>query len=119
VGAEVHFAFDSARLEPDALHILIDNAVRLRGSNQKNVRLIGHTDSIGSHAYYMSLSLRRADAVKSWLIREGGLAQEGFSSVGRGPDQPKASNSTFAGRSENRRVEIITETSPSPQADSK
>jgi outer membrane protein OmpA-like peptidoglycan-associated protein len=117
--AEVHFAFDSARLQSDALHILIDNAVRLRESNQKNVRLIGHTDSIGGHAYNINLSVRRADAVKNWLIREGGLAQEGLTSVGLGPDQPKARNSTAAGRSENRRVEIVTETSPLRQADSK
>ena len=65
----------------------------------------GHTDISGTHAYNMTLSQRRADAVKAYLISKG-ISAERMTTKGYGPDRPIATNATGAGRAENRRVEF-------------
>lgn len=67
----------------------------------------GHTDSYGSDATNLKLSLQRAEAVKSHLTETLGIAATRIESRGYGESQPVATNETEAGRSRNRRIEII------------
>jgi outer membrane protein OmpA-like peptidoglycan-associated protein len=69
------------------------------------VRIIGHTDSVGSDAFNQKLSEQRAASVVSFLLSQG-VAADKLSSEGRGESEPVDSNDTDAGRAKNRRVEI-------------
>jgi OOP family OmpA-OmpF porin len=66
---------------------------------------VGHTDSVGSEAYNQKLSLRRAEAVKAYLVSKGIEANRVYTE-GKGTKQPVADNKTTEGRAKNRRVEI-------------
>ena len=72
------------------------------------VVITGHTDNVGSQKYNQVLSLKRAQAVKNWLV-EKGIASNRMRTVGRGLNEPVASNETDAGRAENRRIEFYVE----------
>jgi OOP family OmpA-OmpF porin len=67
----------------------------------------GHTDADGSDAYNQKLSQARADAVKSMLINQYGIAASRLSAVGYGEGRPVASNATKVGKAENRRVVAV------------
>lgn len=64
----------------------------------------GHTDSVGDKASNMKLSQRRADSVRSYLIKLG-VAPERLEAKGYGPNKPRATNKTAAGKAQNRRIE--------------
>ncbi len=66
---------------------------------------MGHTDSIGTDAYNQKLSVRRAEAVKAYLVSKG-IEKNRVYTEGKGKKQPIASNATKEGRAKNRRVEI-------------
>lgn len=66
----------------------------------------GHTDSTGSANFNQTLSEKRANAVRDYLISQG-LSPDSLTAVGLGQDNPVADNSTAAGRQQNRRVEIV------------
>jgi OOP family OmpA-OmpF porin len=66
--------------------------------------LEGHTDSRGSDQYNLSLSQRRADAVKAKLVEDYGIPGARVSAVGYGESRPIATNNTDSGRARNRRV---------------
>jgi OOP family OmpA-OmpF porin len=66
---------------------------------------IGHTDNIGSKEYNQKLSVRRAEAVKAYLVSKG-IEPNRIYTEGKGLTQPIADNRTAAGRAKNRRVEI-------------
>src|SRR5699024_10155670 len=69
--------------------------------------LEGHTDSTGSVAFNEQLSTDRAEAVKNALADHHGVSEDRMETVGYGPHEPIADNSTAEGRQENRRVEVI------------
>ena len=69
------------------------------------VKIVGHTDSVGSDAFNQKLSEQRAASVVSFLLGQG-VAADKLSSEGRGESEPVDSNDTDAGRAKNRRVEI-------------
>lgn len=103
----VHFAFDRAVIRPQSYAILDDVAAIIK-ANQGSIRSIGiegNTDSIGSDAYNMRLSERRANAVRNYLIKKGVSASQ-LDTVGFGETRPVATNDTAAGRAKNRRVEF-------------
>jgi outer membrane protein OmpA-like peptidoglycan-associated protein len=75
------------------------------------VALEGHSDSSGSRVANHSLSLRRADAVRSYLVSKG-VDPAALSVVGKGEGSPLAENSSDDGRQWNRRVEVIIENLP-------
>lgn len=74
-------------------------------SSGLRVEISGHTDNIGDDAYNMSLSLRRSEAVKKFLVSEG-CPESMLTVVGYGETKPSTTNDTAEGRAKNRRVEI-------------
>jgi len=103
--ADAFFDFDKAVLKPDGKAKLDDLVSKLKGMNLEVIIAVGHTDSIGTDAYNQKLSVRRAEAVKSYLVSKGIEANRVYTE-GKGEKQPVASNKTAAGRAKNRRVEI-------------
>ena len=102
----INFAFDSAKLDK-ASETIINRAVQNLERNPKmSVLIEGHTDSIGDADYNMGLSIRRAQAVKDYMVSQG-IAKERLSIKGFGESQPLESNETEAGRAQNRRVEFV------------
>ncbi|MBE0624978.1 MAG: OmpA family protein, partial [Burkholderiales bacterium] len=105
MAADTHFDFDKAVLKPEGKSKLDDLVGKLKAVNLEVVIAIGHTDSIGSNAYNQKLSLRRAGAVKAYLVSKGIEANRIYTE-GKGETQPVADNKTKEGRAKNRRVEI-------------
>jgi len=101
----VMFAFDSAELTPAAQQRLQGLVTRLASPTVAKVRVIGHTDSVGSDSYNQVLSERRAGSVAEYLIGQG-LAPGKVTSQGRGESEPLADNESEEGRARNRRVEL-------------
>lgn len=75
---------------------------------ERSVVIEGHTDSVGDEGYNQSLSQRRADSVRSFLIQQG-IGSYRLSASGLGENRPVADNESATGRQLNRRVEIIIE----------
>lgn len=103
--ADAFFDFDKAVLKPEAKAKLNDMASKLKGINLEVVIAVGHTDSVGSDAYNQKLSIKRAEAVKAYLVSSGIGASRVYTE-GKGKKQPVADNKTAEGRAKNRRVEI-------------
>jgi outer membrane protein OmpA-like peptidoglycan-associated protein len=103
---DILFDVDSTFVRPDLRDDLRGLARNLRDYPNSTVFVIGHTDSTGSAAYNQDLSERRARAVAGVLI-DAGVAAQRIQAVGRGEDQPVATNLTPEGRAQNRRVEIV------------
>lgn len=114
IPSEVLFNFNSDRLRPEAVNVLAECAEMIRRDGNKNMHVIGHTDSVGPASYNLSLSKRRAEAVTNWLVTEGGIPKEALIPAGAGADKPKASNATATGRMKNRRVEVVMPMGESP-----
>jgi outer membrane protein OmpA-like peptidoglycan-associated protein len=105
---DVLFKFDSGNLTSAASKVLDTIVLRLKKAPYKAIRIEGHTDSLGTEAYNIDLSTRRANAVLHYLTAKG-LDAKDFSAIGKGELRPVATNSTDAGRRRNRRVEILIE----------
>lgn len=101
----VLFDFDRSNLRPEADAILMPVLEMLQRDATLNVDIEGHADWMGSDAYNIGLSQRRAQAVVEWLVAHG-IARERLHAVGKGEREPIASNETAEGRQLNRRVEV-------------
>jgi outer membrane protein OmpA-like peptidoglycan-associated protein len=102
----VTFATGSAVVDQGFLPALRNIARSLRAHPYSTVRVVGHTDNVGSAAYNKTLSQERALAVARILVAYG-VPSSRITYSGRGFAEPLTSNGTAAGRATNRRVEII------------
>ncbi len=103
--ADAFFDFDKSVLKPEGRAKLDDLVSKIRDVNLEVIIAVGHTDSIGSDAYNQRLSVRRAEAVKAYLVTKG-IERNRVYTEGKGEKQPVADNKTAEGRAKNRRVEI-------------
>ena len=103
--ADAFFDFDKSVLKPAGKAKLSDLVSKLQGTDIEVVVATGHTDAIGTDAYNLKLSMRRASAVKAFLVSKGVPADRIFVE-GKGESHPVASNKTREGRAKNRRVEV-------------
>lgn len=103
--SDLTFASGSVRLNADAMAHLDKIADFLNHYPDRQVRIEGHTDSVGSVASNLDLSQRRAEAVRAYLMTRG-IDGQRLSAVGLGASYPVADNTSAAGRKSNRRVEL-------------
>ncbi|WP_310614010.1 outer membrane protein OmpA [Limnohabitans sp.] len=103
--ADAFFDFDKSVVKPAGKAKLDDLVSKVKGINLEVIIAVGHTDSVGSDAYNQKLSVRRAEAVKAYLVSKG-IEKNRIYTEGKGEKQPVASNKTSEGRAKNRRVEI-------------
>jgi outer membrane protein OmpA-like peptidoglycan-associated protein len=104
--SDVFFNFDDYGLTADAREKLAKIAGILVAYGCLSPHLNGYTDNIGGDAYNLQLSWMRADAVRQYLVSQG-VPAASLTAVGRGKANPVASNTTAAGRRQNRRVEMV------------
>ena len=103
--ADAFFDFDKSVLKPEAKSKLDDLVSKTGDINLEVIIAVGHTDWVGSDAYNQKLSVRRAEAVKAYLVSKG-IEKNRIYTEGKGEKQPIADNHTKEGRAKNRRVEI-------------
>jgi OOP family OmpA-OmpF porin len=103
--ADTFFDFDKSVLMPAGKAKLDDLVGKVKGINLEVIIAVGHTDSVGNDAYNQKLSVRRAEAVKAYLVTKG-IEKNRIYTEGKGEKQPVADNKTKEGRAKNRRVEI-------------
>jgi OmpA-OmpF porin, OOP family len=100
---EFTFEFDSTELSATGRNLLDQMARMLAGQPDLEVEIIGHTDSLGTEAYNLDLSVRRADSARTYLVGKG-IDTVRLTATGRGQSQPVATNETEEGRTKNRRA---------------
>lgn len=99
------FGFDKAQITDEMIPILEQAKMILEEDKNTKFTVAGHTDSTGPEAYNQGLSMRRAEAVRNWLVKNG-IAPSRLDVAGYGETRPKFDNSTKEGRRLNRRVEL-------------
>ena len=103
--ADAFFASNQAVLKAAGKAKLDDLIGKVKGINLEVIVAVGHTDSKGSDKANQALSVRRAEAVKAYLVSKG-IEKNRVYTEGKGSKQPVADNKTAAGRAKNNRVEI-------------
>ena len=100
------FDVDQSQLKTAARTNIESLSTSMKNNSETNILIIGHTDATGADAYNARLSNRRADAVKTYTLAQG-ISSSRITTSGRGESEPISDNATEAGRSQNRRVEIV------------
>lgn len=104
--SDIMFDFDSASIKPGSDHALDEIAEFLISQDSSELKVEGHTDSLGTDGYNDELSRDRAEAVRNALVARG-VPRSRITMAGYGEDYPVASNDSATGRQLNRRVEIV------------
>ena len=101
----IHFDTNRDTIKQESFATLDDVVNQIKAHPELiKIRVEGHTDNIGKRDDNLSLSRRRAIAVREYLITKGGIEAERLLAEGYGPDNPIANNDTETGRAKNRRV---------------
>jgi outer membrane protein OmpA-like peptidoglycan-associated protein len=102
----IQFAFNSAELKPESIQTLrnLGNALNRELKGEKKFLIEGHTDAVGTEAYNIDLSKRRAEAVKDFLVDKLGVDASRLEAVGKGDTDP--ADPQHPKGPENRRVVI-------------
>lgn len=100
------FELNEAYLEKDSLLVLDRLAAELKRLPAIRLEIQGHTDATGDPAWNQTLSEKRAEAVRDYLVKQG-IGPERLQTAGYGPDRPLADNSTAEGRALNRRTQFV------------
>lgn len=103
--SNITFEVDKSDLKPNFVEILGSVSLVLKEYKSTMIEVAGHTDSTGSESYNQLLSQQRAHSVSNVLVRDG-VEGVRIDTVGYGESRPIASNSSAAGRQQNRRVEL-------------
>lgn len=103
----LYFDFNLATLKPESDAALREIARTISTAPSRALRLEGHTDNIGNDQYNQDLSRRRAEAVKTALVKDFRMDGAMLSTAGLGESRPVETNDTLAGRARNRRVELV------------
>jgi len=101
------FDVNSDRIKPESSGALKDIANVLKENAGVKVKIVGHTDSDGDDKSNLTLSEKRAAAVKNHLVKEYGIDEAGLTTEGKGESQLSDKNPTPEGKANNRRVEFI------------
>lgn len=105
LAAETRFENNTMNLTPAGLKSLQQLIIQLDNYREiLSIRIIGHTDSVGSKQFNQSLSQQRANSIRENFVKK--FKQAHLIAVGMGESQPIAKNDTEDGRERNRRVEI-------------
>lgn len=103
----IQFDYDKADIKPESKPTLDEIVKFLRANPRISIIVAGHTDNQGAFEYNIDLSRRRAAAVVTALVRQGGISPERLTAFGAGMAAPMAINDDEAGRAKNRRVELV------------
>ncbi len=103
--ADAFFDFDKATVKPEGRAKLDDLVGKVKDISLEVIIAVGHADSVGADGYNQKLSVRRAEAVKAYLVSKG-IEKNRVYTEGKGEKSPVADNKTTEGRAKNRRVEI-------------
>lgn len=104
---KAQFANDSAEIKPEYRTEIAELAAFLKRFPGTDVEIGGHASNVGSAAYNMKLSQRRADAVAQVLTNEHGISASRVTATGYGVNRPKVEGNTAAAHAANRRIEAI------------
>ena len=105
----LEFRFNSDELTPQTVKYLDALGTALQDPQLRGYiyKVEGHTDNVGTDAYNLELSRKRALSVTDYMVRTFGLERQQFDAQGFGKKTPIASNDTEEGRGQNRRVVIV------------
>lgn len=103
----ITFDTNSDRLKLESAPVLKMASRELDKNPNLKLAIGGYTDSTGDAARNLDLSKRRAEAVKSVLVKQFGVDESRLTAAGYGAEKPVASNDTAEGRAQNRRVEFV------------
>ena len=104
----VFFDWDSSRLSEASLNVVRQASAAFKSKGSARIRATGHTDTSGPESYNMALSLRRANAVKDALVRDG-VPAAAITVIGRGEAGLLVQTADGVREPQNRRVEIVIE----------
>jgi outer membrane protein OmpA-like peptidoglycan-associated protein len=103
----IRFSPNTDSLQPESFGVLKDIGKILKENPTLKLKIVGHTDTDGDDKLNLDLSKRRAEAVKSFLVQEYGIAADNLETDGKGESVPIDKNTTIEGKANNRRVEFV------------
>ena len=103
----INFRTGEYKLDENAKYIVDREFVEIaKAFANSRIRIEGNTDNVGSRSSNISLSKRRAEAVRDYLVQEHNMPRNRFIVIGNGPDNPVADNGSEQGRAQNRRTDF-------------